>query len=96
MYPIEFEAFYLEYPRKVEKKNAFLTWKRLTIEQKKEVIVAAKNYFKAMRAEQRELEYMKYPKSFISPTREIWKEYLSKPKSASDEWLEKKLKEGDE
>ena len=95
MYPIEFEAFYLEYPRKIEKKNAFLTWKRLTIRQKKEVIISAKNYARAMRTEQRELEYMKYPKSFISPFREIWKEYLTPPKSASDAWLEKKLKEGD-
>ena len=94
MYPIEFEAFYLEYPRKIEKKNAYLTWKRLTIEQKKEVIVAAKNYANAMRSEQRELEYMKYPKSFISPFREIWKDYLEPPKKASDAWLEKKLKEG--
>jgi hypothetical protein len=94
MYPIEFEAFYLVYPRKVEKKNAFLTWKRLTIKQKKEVIVAAKNYAKAMRVECREFEYMKYPKSFISPTREIWREYLEPPKKASDVWLEKKLKEG--
>lgn len=93
MYPIEFEAFYLEYPRKIEKKNAFLTWKRLTIQQKKEVIVSAKNYTKAMRAECREFEYMKYPKSFISPTREIWREYLEPPTKASDDWLEKKLKE---
>jgi len=94
MYPIEFEAFYLEYPRKIEKQNAYLTWKRLTKRQQQEVIVSAKNYARAMRAEQRELEYMKYPKSFISPTREIWKEYLSKPESASDKWLEKKLREG--
>lgn len=93
MYPIEFEAFYLEYPRKIEKKNAWLTWKRLTIKQKKEVIVAAKNYAKAMRAECRELEYMKYPKSFISPTREIWKDYLKEPTKGSDEWLKKKLRE---
>lgn len=93
MYPIEFEAFYLEYPRKIEKRNCFLTWKRLSKEKQKEVIVAAKNYAKAMRAECREPEYMKYPKSFISPIREIWRDYLEPPKKASDEWLEKKLKE---
>lgn len=93
-YPIEFEAFYLEYPRKVEKRNAFLTWKRLSIQQKKEVIVAAKNYAQLMRSECREEQYMKYPKSFISPFREIWRDYLEPPKKASDDWLEKKLKEG--
>ena len=94
MYPPEFEAFYLAYPRKIEKKNAYLTWKRLTKKQQQEVIISAKNYARAMQSEQRELEYMKYPKSFISPTREIWKEYLEPPKKASDDWLEKKLKEG--
>ena len=93
MYPIEFEAFYLNYPRKVEKQNAYLTWKQLSKAQQQEVIVSAKNYAKAMQKEQRELEYMKYPKSFISPLREIWKEYLELPKSQSDKWLEKKLKE---
>ena len=94
MYPIEFEAFYLEYPRKVEKQNAYLTWKRLSKQQQKEVIVAAKNYARAMRAEYREPEYMKYPKVFLNARKEIWKEYLEPPKKASDDWLEKKLKEG--
>ena len=93
MYPIEFEAFWLEYPRKVEKMNAYLTWKRLTTRQKKEVIISAKNYARAMRAECREDEYMKYPKSFLNPQKEIWREYLEPPKKASDAWLEKKLKE---
>lgn len=93
MYPTEFEAFYLEYPRKIEKKNAFLTWQRLTKKQQKEVILAAKNYAKAMQVEQRELEYMKYPKSFISPRREIWKEFLKESESPSDAWLKRKIKE---
>ena len=93
MYPIEFEAFYLEYPRKVEKKNAYLTWKRLTIKQKKEVIVSAKNYARAMRAEYREEMHMKYPKVFLNPQKEIWRDYLQEPTKASDEWLKKKLKE---
>lgn len=93
MYPIEFEAFYLEYPRKVEKQNAYLTWKRLTMKQKKQVIVAAKNYAKAMQAEQREEQYIKHAKVFLNPQKEIWKEYIAMPKSASDAWLAKKLKE---
>ena len=96
MYPIEFEAFYLEYPRKVEKKNAYLTWKRLTIQQKKEVIVAARNYAKIMQAEQREKQYIKHPKVFLNPLKEIWKDYLQSPKKASDDWLKKKLRENKE
>ena len=93
MYPIEFEAFYLAYPRKVEKQNAYLTWKRLTKNQQKQVIVAAKNYANAMRTEQREEQYIKHPKVFLNPTKEIWKDFLVAPTKASDDWLEKKLKE---
>lgn len=95
MFPPEFEAFYLAYPRKVEKKNAYLTWKQLSKKQQKEVITAAKNYAKAMRAEDREIEYIKYPKVFLNPRKEIWKEYLKEPTRASDEWLRKKIKEGE-
>lgn len=94
MYPPEFEAFYSAYPRKVEKKNAYLTWRRLTKKQKQQVIDCAKNYARAMQAEQREDEYIKYPKVFLNPQKEIWKEYIAMPQSASDAWLEKKLKEG--
>ena len=93
MYPIEFEAFYLVYPRKIEKKNAYLTWRRLTKNQQKQVIVAAKNYAKAMQVEQREEQYIKHAKVFLNPKKEIWKDFLVSPKSASDAWLEKKLKE---
>ena len=93
MYPPEFEAFYSAYPRKVEKRNAYLTWKRLTKAQQQQVIVAAKNYAKAMQAEQRDEEYIKYPKVFLNPQKEVWKEYIVPPTKASDAWLEKKLKE---
>ena len=93
-YPTEFEKFYSAYPRKIEKQNAYLTWKRLTKKQQEQVIIAAKNYARAMQAEQRDEEYIKYPKVFLSPTKEIFKEYIAMPKSASDAWLEKKLKEG--
>lgn len=95
MYPIEFEAFWLNYPRKIEKKNAYLTWRRLSKKQQKEVIIAAKNYKKAMQAEGREDEYIKHPKVFINPAKEIWKDFLISPQKASDEWLAKKLKEGE-
>ena len=93
-YPPEFEAFYSAYPRQVEKTNAWLTWRRLTMKQKQEVIVAAKNYAKAMQREQRDEQYIKHAKVFLNPRKEIWKDYLESPKSASDAWLEKKLKEG--
>ena len=89
MYPIEFEAFYLNYPRKVEKQNAYLTWKQLNKKQQKEVIDCAKNYARAMQAEQREEQYIKHPKVFLNPLKEIWKDFLVSPQSASDAWLEK-------
>jgi len=95
MYPLEFEAFWLNYPRRIEKQNAYLTWKRLTKAQQKQVIVAAKNYAKAMQTEQREEQYIKHPKVFLNPAKEIWKDFLVAPTKASDDWLEKKLKEGD-
>ena len=93
MYPLEFEAFWLNYPRRIEKQNAYLTWKRLTKNQQKQVIVAAKNYAKAMQAEQRDEQYIKHAKVFLNPRKEIFKVYIVPPTKASDEWLEKKLKE---
>ena len=93
MYPLEFEAFWLNYPRRIEKQNAYLTWKRLTKNQQKQVIVAAKNYAKAMQAEQRDEQYIKHAKVFLNPQKEVWKEYIVPPTKASDDWLEKKLKE---
>ena len=92
-YPPEFEQFYSAYPRQVEKRNAYLTWKRLTNAQQKEVIDCAKNYSRAMRSEQREVQYIKHAKVFLNPQKEIWKDYLQEPKKASDEWLRKKLRE---
>jgi len=94
MYPPEFEEFWSAYPRQIEKKNCYITWKRLSKKAQKEVIIAAKNYAKAMQREQREEEYIKHAKVFLNPQKEIWKDYLESPKSASDAWLEKKLKEG--
>jgi len=91
MYPPEFEEFWDNYPRKIEKKNCYITWKQLSKKAKKEVIIAAKNYAKAMQREQREEEYIKHPKVFLNPRKEIWREYLQEPKKASDEWLKKKL-----
>ena len=96
MYPPEFEEFWLAYPRKIEKKNCYITWRRLTKKQQKEVIIAAKNYFLAMQREQREEEYIKHPKVFLNPKKEIWREHLQEPKKASDAWLAKKLKEDHE
>ena len=93
MFPPEFEEFWLAYPRKVEKKNCYITWKQLSKKAQKEVIVAAKNYRKVMQAEQREEQYIKHPKVFLNPAKEIWKDFLVSPTKASDEWLEKKLKE---
>jgi len=55
------------------------------------VIIAAKNYSLAMQREQRDEEHIKYPKVFLNPRKEIWKDYLQEPKSSSDEWLRKKL-----
>jgi len=95
MYPPEFEEFWLAYPRKIEKKNCYITWKRLSKKAQKEVIVAAKNYRKAMQAECREDEYIKHPKVFINPRKEIWKEFLQEPTKASDDWLRRKIKEGE-
>ena len=95
MYPPEFEKFWDNYPKKIEKKNCYITWKRLNKKAKEEVIIAAKNYKKAVQAECREDEYIKFPKTFLNPAKEIWKDFLVSPTKASDEWLRKKIKEGE-
>lgn len=90
-YPSEFEEFWINYPRKIEKKNAYITWKRLTKKQKEEVIRAAVNYAVAMRLEKREIQYIKHPKTFLNPKKEVWKDYLTPPKkeAVKTSWAEK-------
>lgn len=84
-YPSEFESFWKNYPKKKEKKDAYITWKTLTKKQKEEVIIAAKHYKMETDALEIDANYIKNPKTFLNKKKEKWKDYLELPK------IEKKL-----
>ena len=72
-----FEAFWSDYPRKVEKKAAFKCWNTRLREGYKpeELILAAKNYAKECKAKGTEQSYIKHPKTFLGPNKPF-EEYL--------------------
>lgn len=77
VFSVDFEKFWKEYPRKVEKVMAYKCWiARLKDEIKpKDMIQSAKNYAKRCREEKKEQQYIKHPKTFLGPNR-VWEEYL--------------------
>ena len=76
IYPQKFEEFWKNYPRKIGKKDCFITWNNLNNKIKDELIIASKNYSEAMRSEERKMKHIKQPKLFINPKKEHWKDYL--------------------
>ena len=74
IYPQKFEEFWDFYPRKIEKKDALITWKQLKNIEQSQVITASKNYASAMESEGRDMKHIKHPKSFLNKDR--WKEYI--------------------
>ncbi|MBA7465200.1 hypothetical protein ES707_00362 [subsurface metagenome] len=76
----EFESFWKNYPKKKEKKDAYITWKTLTKKQKEQVIVAAKHYKMETDALEIDANYIKNPKTFLNKKKEKWKDYLEPPK----------------
>jgi len=89
-YPPEFEAFWNNYPKKKEKKDAYLTWKTLTKKQKEEVIIAAKHYKMETDAMETEESYIKHPKTFLNKKKEKWKDYLKPPKLTKQQTCQEK------
>lgn len=91
IYPLKYESFWKNYPRKKEKKDAFFTWKELNQEQQEEVIIAAKNYADEMEAQNEEKKFIKHPKTFLNKKKEKWKDYL-KPFKKAEKKINPKLK----
>jgi len=80
IYPPEFESFWNNYPKKKEKKDAYITWKTLTKKQQEEVIIAAKHYKMETDALETQETYIKFPKTFLNKKKEKWKDYMEPPK----------------
>lgn len=79
-YTDEFEIFWDEYPRKIEKKTAFKVW-NTRINNKispNEMIQAAKNYTIDCKTKKTETQFIKHPSTFIGPN-EPFKEYINPP-----------------
>lgn len=92
IYPQKFEDFWKNYPRKIEKKDCFITWRQFKKIEQDQVIIASKNYASAMESEGRDMKHMKHPKSFLNKDR--WKEYVksSDPEDEDKELLRKHKK----
>jgi len=101
-YDEEFEIFWKIYPRKIEKKDAYYTWKTLTKKQKEEAIIGAGHYAVHCEEKQKEEEYIKHPKTFLNKKKERWKDWLqpkvvkgikTKVQKELDDWTKKKDEE---
>ena len=68
-YTQEFEEFWAHYPRKIEKKSAFRTWKTRIKEgvSAKDMIQAANNYAQYCTQQKTEPRYIKHASTFLGP-----------------------------
>lgn len=70
-YTTEFEEFYSNYPRRIEKKAAFKAWQARLKEKilPDSLIVAAKNYAANCLANGTEQRFIKHPSTFLGPSK---------------------------
>ncbi|MBE3576912.1 MAG: hypothetical protein IMX00_04405 [Limnochordales bacterium] len=86
-YPPDFERFWAEYPRHIEKRRAFRAWQQVLRGRSRdaprpspeELIQAARNYALNCRVARRALEYIKHPATFLGRD-EPWREWLNGPR----------------
>ena len=88
-YPLEFEAFWAIYPKKIGKKASFVAWERsiksiksikltkLTkdADDRHKLILAAENYANLMQHNQTDIRYILNPENFLRQER--WHDYVS-------------------
>lgn len=86
IYPPKYEKFWKSYPRKKEKKAAFLSWKGLSKKDQDEIINAAILYAFECEYKKTGKQYIKHPKTFISKDR--WKDYSNMTEAEFKELLE--------
>lgn len=80
-YDIQFEEFWKDYPRKIEKKTAFKQWK-IRIKEghtHTELITSSKNYKEVCRIQGTQENYIKHPATFLGPNKPFL-DYLTMPK----------------
>lgn len=77
-YAAEFEAFWREYPRKVEKSKAYRCWKAEIKggAKSEDMILAARNYAQECRVKRTEERYVKHGSTFLGPDKP-WREFLT-------------------
>ena len=84
-YTEDFETFWDQYPRHVEKKTAFKVWKTRLKEKTKpeDMIQAAVNYATQCQREGTETRYIKHASTFIGPNKPF-EEYIKGPPEPPD------------
>ena len=78
-YPDDFEQIWEVYPRKINKKKAWIKWKNRIKDnvQNETLLKAAKNYAKECEMQDTEKRYIKYPQTFLG-SGGYWEEYENK------------------
>jgi len=91
IYPLLFEKFWQEYPRKKEKRVAFDVFNKLKKGEQEQVIICARNYHEEVKNKKIEESYIKHPATFLR--KERWRDYLKQKVNPTqkefDELLEK-------
>jgi len=71
---VDFEKFWLNWPKKVAKKKAEIAWKRLTDLEKREALEALPKHLRHWQLKRTEIDYIPYPASWINAAR--WEDVL--------------------
>ena len=97
---MDFEQFWINWPKKVAKKKAKHAWSKLTLLEKREAMEALPKHLRYWQIKQTEIDYIPYPASWINAAR--WEDVLdmtpAKPKvdrswMFSQQGIENKAKE---
>jgi hypothetical protein len=82
-YPPEFEEFWTPYPRKIEKKAAFIAWRNevRTKADKVDLIPAVRHFASQMQTEHRSQDKIMHPEKFLHKDR--WREWVTGPPCVS-------------
>ena len=66
---MSFDKFYALYPRKMGRKDAERSWKRLTSDQQAECLEAMPNYLKYWKVKETAKDFSPYPATFLNQER---------------------------
>lgn len=81
---MDFESFWVLYPRKVCKKPARMVWERMTDEDRAKAIETIPAHIKAWEARQTETEFIPHARTWLYQER--WEDEIEIPKTKEPDW----------